>query len=210
MIYLNTHALFHLTQLAAGYPYFHHPCDLLNVIHSVHPALPRPKEPFVHHASPGDVWWAMSKSAPYVHQVCLLPENLHTSHFFAMEVLRPPPVFASRALEHQCYSLRREDSRPGLARVYHFKLQPGESTGHHTWEFSGVVLCLSDGGGGLEAGKGDGGGVFGGKGLSRVGGFKWVDGPVDVDVRNSGDSVYEAFVVEWLREGDPVGVGSRL
>lgn len=166
----------------------------------------------MHHASPGDLWWAMSKSAPYVHQVCLLPENLHTSHFFAMEILRPPPVFACRALEHRCYNLRREDSRPGLARVYDFKLQPGESTGTHTWEFSGVVLCLSDGGGCLEAGKGDGGGVFGGgEELSRVGGWKWVDGPIDVDTRNAGGSVYKAFVVEWLREGiDPAEGASRL
>lgn len=163
----------------------------------------------MHHASPGDLWWAMSKSAPYVHQVCLLPENTHTSHFFAMEILKPPPVLASRTLDHRCYNLRREDSRAGLARVYDFKLQIGESTGVHTWDFSGVVLCLSDGGGGLEGDSGDGG-VFGGGELSRVGGWKWVDGPVSVNARNAGDGVYEAVVVEWVGKGEPVDGASRL
>lgn len=157
----------------------------------------------MHHASPGDLWWAMSKTAPYVHQVCLLPENTHTSHFFAMEILRPPPTTATRPLDHRCYSLRKDDSRSGLARVYDFKLQPGESTGLHKWQFCGVVLCLSDGGGCLEAGKGDGG-VFAGGELSKVGGWKWVDGPMDVNARNAGASVYEAFVVEWLGEGGAV------
>ncbi|CAM9837412.1 unnamed protein product [Scytosiphon promiscuus] len=177
-------------------------------------ALNRPsdKEPFLHHASPGDVWWAMSKSAPYVHQVCLPPENKHTSHFFAMEILRPPPVSATRALEHRCYNLRREDSRPGLARVYHFRLRPGESTGPHAWGFCGVVLCLSDGGGRVEAEGGNDGSdrVFGGGELSKVGGWKWVDGPVEVNARNGGSGVYEAYVVEWLGEGEPVEGSSRL
>ncbi|CAB1113091.1 unnamed protein product [Ectocarpus sp. CCAP 1310/34] len=171
-------------------------------------ALNRPtdKEPFVHHASPGDLWWAMSKSAPYVHQVCLLPENTHNSHFFAMEILRPPPTCSRRALDHRCYSLREEDSRPGLARVYDFRLEPGESTGPHTLGFSGVVLCLSDGGGSLEAD----GGVFAGGELSKVGGWKWIDGPVSANARNAGGSVYQAFVVEWLGEGHSVEGLSRL
>lgn len=93
--------------------------------------------------------------------------------------------------------------------MYNFKLQPGESTGIHAWEFSGVMLCLSDGGGCLEGDRGDGG-VFGGSELSRVGGWKWVDGPVDVNARNAGGSVYEAVVVEWLGEGEPVEGASRL
>lgn len=154
----------------------------------------------------------MSKSAPYVHQVCLPPENAHTSHFFAMEILRPPPVFATRALEHRCYNLRREDSRPGLARVYDFRLGPGESTGPHAWGFSGVVLCLSDGGGCLESeiGKDGGDGVFGGSELSKVGGWKWIDGPREANVRNGGSGVYEAYLVEWLGEGEPVEGSSRL
>lgn len=167
----------------------------------------------MHHASPGDLWWALSKSAPYVHQVCLLPENTHRSHFFAMEILKPPPVFDMRPLEHRCYNFRRDDSRPGLARVYDLRLQPGESTGPHTWNFCGVVLCLCDGGGRTEAGSGAGGkgsDPFEDGQLSRVGGYKWVDGPVGIDVTNAGDSVYKAMVVEWLGAGEAVGGGSRL
>lgn len=167
----------------------------------------------MHHASPGDIWWAMSKSAPYVHQVCLLPENIHTSHFFGMEVLKPPPIVADRALDHAYYSLRSEESRSGLARVYSFKLEPGESTGLHVLHFCGIILCLSDGGGRIETKRGSGDeGVdpYGGAELSRVGGFKWIEGPVDVDARNAGDSVYEAVVVEWLAKGTDVGASSRL
>lgn len=167
----------------------------------------------MHHATPGDLWWAMSKSAPYVHQVCLLPENTHRSHFFAMEILKPPPVVATSALEHRCYNLRPGYSRPGLARVYDFKLQPGDSTGLHTWGFCGIVLCLRDGGRGVDAGDAEGGvssGPFGGGDLSRVGRWKWVDGPVTVNARNAGSGVYEAIVVEWLGEAEAAGGNSRL
>ena len=83
--------------------------------------------------------WALLV-APNVHQVGLLPENSHASRFFVEEILRQPPALASRALEPRCYStLRKEDSNPGLARVCGLKLQPGESTGVHRWECSGVV-----------------------------------------------------------------------
>ena len=93
--------------------------------------------------------------------------------------------------------------------MYDFRLQPGESTGLHRWEFCGVVLCLSDGGGGLGSDRGDGR-VFGGGQLSRVGGWKWVDGPVDVSAHNGGGGVYEAVVVEWLGEGETVECAPRL
>lgn len=159
----------------------------------------------------------MSKTAPYVHQVCLLPENAHTSHFFAMEILKPPPVLASGALEHPCYTLRPDDSQPGVARVYTFKLRAGESTGAHTWGFCGMVLCLScsdievaHGGGAAGSRREDRGDPFAGGELSRVGGWKWVEGPVPVNVENRGDRTYEAIVVEWLGSGSPVEGISRL
>lgn len=205
-------------RLANGHPTNH----WINVLYHTSPLYPPPpppppplpsQAPFVHHASPGDLWWAMSKTAPYVHQVCLLPENTHTSHFFAMEILKPPPVLARGALEHPCYTLRPEDSRPGLARVYNFALRAGESTGFHTWDFCGMVLCLScsdieaaGGGGGPE----DRDNPFAGGELSRVGGWKWVEGPVPVTVTNNGDHTYEAIVVEWLGPGLPAEGTSRL
>lgn len=176
-------------------------------------ALNSIQEPFVHHATPGDLWWAMSKSAPYVHQVCLLPENTHRSHFFAMEILKPPSVVATSALEHRCYNIRPAYTKPGLARVYDFKLQPGDSTGLHTWGFCGIVLCLRDGGGRVDAGDANGemfSGPFGGGNLSRVGGWEWVDGPVTLNARNAGSGVYEAIVVEWLGEAGPAAETSRL
>lgn len=163
----------------------------------------------MHHASPGDLWWAMSKASPYVHQVCLLPENTHSSQFFAMEILRPPPVLSSRALEHRCYRLRREDSRPGIARVYDLRLDPGESTGSHRWNFCGVILCLEIGEEGrVKADHPED--PFHDGVLSRVGGWKWINGPVDIDARNTSDRAFVAIVAEWLGENEAVDGGSRL
>lgn len=178
----------------------------------------------MHHATPGDLWWAMSKAAPYVHQVCLLPENPHSSIFFAMEIIRPPPPGLSKVspLQHPCYRLRPEDSRAGIARVYDFRLGPGVSTGSHSLGFIGVILCLAAGeGGGVEStgggtgSSGQGGtltrrGLFDDGSLSRVGGWKWIEGDEEVDVRNSSDGMYEAVVVEWLAEGQAVESTARL
>ena len=175
-----------------------------------------PQAPYVHHASPGDLWWSMSKNAPFVHQVCLLPENTNSSQFFAMEILKPPPVVSNSPLMHRSYKLRKDFSRAGLARVYEFKVEPGESTGPHSWDFYGVVVCLSDGGGKIDAVGDSDSDVQGRRGpfedgvLSRVGGWKWVEGPVDVDVRNAGERPYEAIVVEWLGESGEVDGVARL
>lgn len=182
------------------------------------------QEPFVHHATPGDLWWAMSKTAPYVHQVCLLPENPHSSIFFAMEIIRPPPPGLSNVspIQHPCYRLRPEDSRPGNARVYDFRLEPGASTGPHSMSFMGVILCLAIGAeGGLESiagGTGSGGqggtpkkrDLFEDGSLSRVGGWKWIEGGEEVNVRNSSDGTYQAIVVEWLAEGQAVESTAKL
>lgn len=175
----------------------------------------------MHHASPGDLWWAMSKSTPYVHQVCLLPENTHPSIFFAMEILRPPPpeLTQAGALEHTCYRLRREDSRAGIARVYDLKLEPGQSTGWHSLGFMGVILCLAigEGKGIVSAGGGAPSGERGAPldpfedgSLSRVGGWKWIEGAEGVNARNDSDGAYEAVVVEWLGEGQVVDNAARL
>lgn len=184
----------------------------------------RLQEPFVHHATPGDLWWALSKTVPYVHQVCLLPENPHPSKFFAIEILRPLPSNrpkTGRPIEHPCYRLRRDDSRAGIARVYDFQLRAGESTGLHSWSMCGVILCLAIGTGGrvesnaaAEPAGGlreeAGGNPFEDGVLSHVGGWKWVDEPVSFDVRNNSDKTYEAIVVEWLGEEEPVDGNARL
>lgn len=121
-------------------------------------------------------------------------------------ILRPPTALASRALEHLCYNLRREDSRLGLARLYEFKLQPGEFAGIHAWEFSGVVLCLSDCVGHLEGDRGDGGGVDGGGQFVEGWGVE-MDELID---RSMLTRVTPAVVVEWLGEGGPVEGTSGL
>lgn len=81
------------------------------------------------------------------------------------------------------------------------------------------MLCLAVGDDGcLEAVEGAGGTGQGGARddpfeddvLSRVGGWKWIDGPVNVNVRNKGHRSYEAIVVEWLEEGQAVDGNSRL
>lgn len=164
----------------------------------------------MHHALPGDMWWAMSKSAPFVHQVCLPPENSHSSRFFAMEILKSPPVVSHSPLLHRCYVLRKDFSRPELVRVYDFKLEPGESTGPHTWGFCGIVLCLRDGGKRIDVSGDARRSPFEDEVLSQVGGWKWVDGPVTIDVRNTGDGLYHAVVVEWLDGIGKVDGVSRL
>ncbi|CAM9411157.1 unnamed protein product [Choristocarpus tenellus] len=164
-------------------------------------ALNRPtdKEPFVHHASHGDLWWSMCKLRPFVHQVCLLPENLRPSQFYAMEILRPPPVGARSPLSHKSYDLQLSHSRPGLARVYKLRLSPGESTGKHTWGFYGVVISMSDGSvvDNDEAGCDDGNPFKDGN-MCKLGSWRWVEGPLTFSIHNVGTTVYEAIVVEWL------------
>lgn len=144
--------------------------DAFAVVHPPHletglslsAAGPRPSRPWVlsvpqkkpsgHPASP----FRLPLAAPNVNQVCLLSENNRTSHYFAVEILRPPPVLGPQSLWERSYHL-----------LHSWKHQPGDgsrarhqaaSTGMHAWHCSGGVLCLSDGGGCLQGVKGDAGG----------------------------------------------------
>lgn len=89
------------------------------------------------------------------------------------------------------------------------KLAPGEETGRHRLGFSGIVLCLESGGGGSVKADAVADPFHDGV-LSKVGGWKWIDGPVEVNARNTSDCAYVAIVVEWLREGEPVTGSSKL
>ncbi|CAM9537355.1 unnamed protein product [Phaeothamnion confervicola] len=158
---------------------------------------PLDKEEFVHRAKQGDVWWTMSKAAPFVHQVCMLKDSA-ASWFFAVEVLEPPPIGAGEPLPAAAYK-EDEGLAHSKARIYRLRLDPGQSTGTHTWGFYGLVLALSDGPG-LTCESGDTGGgtaPFADGVLSKYGGWKWVEGPVVFGLTNAGPEPYEALVVEW-------------
>eukprot|EP00611_Tribonema_gayanum_P031414 TRINITY_DN907_c0_g1_i1.p1 TRINITY_DN907_c0_g1~~TRINITY_DN907_c0_g1_i1.p1 ORF type:complete len:192 (-),score=42.57 TRINITY_DN907_c0_g1_i1:394-969(-) len=127
-------------------------------------------------------------------QVCLLAECPIAADFFALEILKSPPVTSDAPLNCPGYTVDSEYSKD-KARVYQLSLEPGQSTGMHKLNFYGVVLSLSDG---ELSSEGDGSPFADGK-LSKYGRFKWVEGPIEFSVKNEGEAVYKALVVEWLR-----------
>eukprot|EP00611_Tribonema_gayanum_P031415 TRINITY_DN907_c0_g1_i2.p1 TRINITY_DN907_c0_g1~~TRINITY_DN907_c0_g1_i2.p1 ORF type:complete len:240 (-),score=62.25 TRINITY_DN907_c0_g1_i2:394-1068(-) len=159
-------------------------------------ALNRPcdRPEYVHPIKKFDQWWSMAKTNPIIHQVCLLAECPIAADFFALEILKSPPVTSDAPLNCPGYTVDSEYSKD-KARVYQLSLEPGQSTGMHKLNFYGVVLSLSDG---ELSSEGDGSPFADGK-LSKYGRFKWVEGPIEFSVKNEGEAVYKALVVEWLR-----------
>ncbi|KAG5176934.1 hypothetical protein JKP88DRAFT_202707 [Tribonema minus] len=142
----------------------------------------------------GDKWWSLYKAKDMVHQVCLPGTCAAPAKFFGVEVLKSPPVYSESPLGGNAYTLL-DQFTIDRARIYDMTLQPGQSTGMHTWNFFATVLCLSDG----ELSTEGADSPFAFLGLRTYGQYKWVEGPVTFSVKNEGSAAYTAVVVEWVR-----------
>lgn len=72
------------------------------------------------------------------------------------------------------------------------------------------MLCLCDGGRWIDVSDDDCRSPFKDDVLSPVGGWKYVDGPVVIDVRYKWDGLHHAVMVEWLDGIGKVDSVSRL
>jgi hypothetical protein len=130
-------------------------------------------------------------------QVCLLKECNCPAAFFAVEILKPPPIGSDTPLQAPVYMLNEEYSN-AKARIYDVNIDPEQSTGKHTWNFYGTVLSLSNGE--LESEGADS--PFADGALSSYGQWEWVQGPVEFSVTNKGNAPYKAIIIEWLQQKD--------
>ena len=125
------------------------------------------------------------RTKPLIHQVT--NQGDEAMRLIGAEVLASPPVTSDTPLEASGITL--EADKPRL-RAYRVKLEPGETTGPLTCNFSGLLIVIS--GGTLQI-DGDAPRVL----SLDPAAFIWHNGPVQQSFTNVGGAPFEAVMGEW-------------
>lgn len=104
---------------------------------------------------------------------------------------RSPPVVADRPLAAPFHTVVDDPFRGESIRFYRIDLPPGESTGLVDYNFSGLLVSVSDAT--LAIGDGRGTQVIG----FAPGAHIWHDGPIQRELRNVGKTRFRAVLGEW-------------
>jgi len=135
----------------------------------------------------GIAWCRDYGSKPVIHRVT--NSGGEVMRLIGAELRESPIPRSDHPLEAVAYELKYEDPR---LRVYRLELAPGESTGVVAYDCSGLLVgvsptCLS-----LR----DGSRTW----TQRIGSgdVHWLQGPMEVEVTNTGASGFRAYLAEWL------------
>jgi hypothetical protein len=99
---------------------------------------------FIHTIKQGDIWWAMGKSNPYVHQVMLLEDNPGIAKFMGIECLHPSPLPSPPPLSSSlAFCQLVADASNEKARVYTIDVPAGTpESAPHELGFWGMVVRI--------------------------------------------------------------------
>lgn len=125
---------------------------------------------------------------PLIHRVTNLGEN--DMRLIGAEIIASPPHVSAVPLRSDGIRLEQQKAR---VRIYRIHLAPGCASGVSDWDFSGLMVCLTDAAVVLS---GDGADVT----ITSAPGLAlWHDGPVaSRQIRNVGRSDFRAVLAEWL------------
>jgi len=130
------------------------------------------------------------RSEPLIHVVENRGDGL--MRMIGAEVKATPPVVSAEALEAPGHNLHPEQPGTPRLRLYLIELQPGESTGRMQYAFSGLTVFISAANLLIRDGAGPSRTVAG-----VAGDNIWHDGPLDLEILNTGPGVYKAVLGEW-------------
>ncbi len=127
---------------------------------------------------------------PLIHKVENAGQGL--MHMIGAEVKASPAKVAKAPLKAPYYEKLQNPFASDRLRLYRITLQPGESTGLVSYDFSGLTVMLSDATVQVRS-----------AGQARVmgvspGDFSWHDGPATQSLTNVGDTLFDAILGEWL------------
>ncbi len=127
---------------------------------------------------------------PLVHKIT----NMNDGDMFCIdaEVLKSPPVTSPIPLVAQHHELIKTRDR---CRVYKLVLEPGQST---TVSYPFFYLSIVLKGSTVKTEIGSGGHNISWETNTVIGDVEWHSPSVDKTLTNSGDSVYEQFISEWI------------
>jgi quercetin dioxygenase-like cupin family protein len=127
--------------------------------------------------------------ASYTHRITNIGDTM--LRFIDAEVLASPgsPANAPSLERVPGHTLALENQR---VRIYRIVLDPGQSTGKHTHQLSGLSVAVSGGKVSFEreAQKTE---IIN----FEPGDFRWNGGPLIHSLRNTGTTRFEAFDIEW-------------
>ena len=136
---------------------------------------------------PGGIAWCRGYgSEPVTHRVTNSGEE--AMRVIGAELRQSPSITAPRALEARGYKLKREDPR---LRVYRLDLAAGETTGPVDYAFSGLLVAVSSARLTLREGSQKRTRPVG------AGDTHWHEGPVEVELSNTGEAPFRAYLAEW-------------
>lgn len=130
------------------------------------------------------------RAEPLTHIVQNVGEGV--MRMIGAELKKTPPVASDAPLDAPGHTLHPEQPRTSRLRLYHLRLEPGQSTGPIRYGFSGLTVCVSDAN--LE--------VIDTTGASRTLAFEagdhvWHNGPLELQITNVGPKGYRAVLGEW-------------
>lgn len=126
---------------------------------------------------------------PLIHRV--RNDGTGPMQMIGAEHRKSPPVLADRPLAAPFHSALDDPFHGESIRFYRIDLPPGESTGLVDYNFSGLLVSLSDAT--LAVGDGRGTQVTG----FAPGAFVWHDGPIRRQLSNVGKTRFRAVLGEW-------------
>ncbi len=125
---------------------------------------------------------------PLTHQVRNDGEGL--MQMIGAEHLKTPEIVSSETLDHQNFELLDNPGESDKVRLYHFRLEPGESTEEVDFDFYSLMVALTDSSLKIDDESGT-------RTEAYTPGIHTWSGPRTMTITNVGELAHEAIIGEW-------------